>query len=375
MEKTIFVLAGKAVSLTDLAMAGGAAALSLLLLIALSSLRAGRARLAEEAAAAERQREIDEKLAEMNRAHAEMTGRMSQMTEALAARQIELARLMSDRLDTSSRATQDHLGKLNERLAVIDAAQSRLTGLTQEVVGLKDILANKQTRGAFGQGRMEAIIRDALPAGTYEFQTTLSNRTRPDCAIRLPGDDRLLIVDAKFPLEGFAALREARDDEARRAALARARNDFGRHVKDIAEKYFIPGETQDIAILFVPSESIHADLHEHFDDLAQRASRSRILVVSPSLLMMAAQLMMSLVRDARMREEAHLIQAQVGRLVEDVRRLGERAGKLDAHFRQAQEDLSGVITSADKVVRRGQAIGSIETAPSEPRREVARAAE
>lgn len=363
MDRILLVIAGRPVTLAEAAFAAGGAALLLLLWIAS---RSGRARAAEAAAAAERQRELDEKLSEMNRTQAELTGRMGQMTEALAARQVELARLMSERLDTSSRATQDNLGKLNERLAVIDAAQARLTGLTQEVVGLKDILANKQARGAFGQGRMEAIVRDALPAGAYEFQATLSNRTRPDCVIRLPGDDRLLVVDAKFPLEGFSALREAQGDEAKRVAMARVRNDFGKHVKDVAEKYFIPGETQDLALLFVPSESIHADLHDKFEDVVQKAARARIVIVSPSLMMMAAQLMMSLVRDARMREEAHMIQSELARLVEDVRRLGERAGKLETHFRQAQEDVAGLATSADKIVRRGQRIAALDSGAAAP---------
>ena len=181
------------------------------------------------------------------------------MAEWLGSRQADLARVVSDRLDSvgarlgaglesQAQTTGETLGQLNERLAVIDAAQSRLTEMTREVVSLKDILANKQTRGAFGQGRMEAIVRDGLPAGAYDFQFTLSNRARPDCVIRLPGDPRPLAVDAKFPLEGFSALRAARDDEARRAAHARVRADVGKHVKDIAERYLVPGETQDVAL-------------------------------------------------------------------------------------------------------------------------------
>lgn len=359
MDKIALIVAGHPISWGALALWAGAAALLLLVWIAAATRRS----------ASGRGEALEQGLADMSRAQAELAGRMSQMTEALAARQGELARLMSERLDLSSRATQDNLGRLNERLAVIDAAQTRLAGLTQDIVGLKDILSNKQTRGAFGQGRMEAIIRDALPAGAYAFQATLSNRTRPDCVIRLPGDERLLVVDAKFPLEGFTALKEARGDDAKRLALARVRNDFGKHVKDIADKYFIPGETQDIAILFVPSESIHADLHEQLEDVVQKAARARIMIVSPSLLMMAAQLLMSLVRDARIREEAHLIQSEIARLVDDVRRLGERAGKLEAHFRQAQEDVAGLVASADRIVRRGRRIGA-----PEPERE-SRAAE
>ena len=162
-------------------------------------------------------------------------------------------------LETHARTTGDNLSKLNERLAVIDAAQARLTGMTEEVVSLKDILANKQTRGAFGQGRMEAIVRDGLPSGAYEFQFTLSGGARPDCVIRLPGDPRVLAVDAKFPLEAFTVFKEARSGEARKAAGQRVRADVGKHVRDIAERYLAPGETQDIALMFVPSESIWAD--------------------------------------------------------------------------------------------------------------------
>ena len=188
---------------------------------------------------------------------------------------------------------------------MIDAAQSRLSEMTREVVSLKDILSNKQSRGAFGQGRMEAIVRDGLPAGAYEFQFTLSNRARPDCVIRLPGDARLLAVDAKFPLEGFTALRAARDDETRKTALARVRTDVGKHVKDIAERYLLPGETQDVALMFVPSEAIYSDLVEHFDELVQKAHRARVVIVSPTLMMMAISVAQAILRDARMRDEAH----------------------------------------------------------------------
>ena len=208
---------------------------------------------------------------------------------------------------------------------MIDAAQARLTEMTREVVSLKDILANKQARGAFGQGRMEAIVRDGLPAGAYDFQFTLSNRARPDCVIRLPGDPRLLAVDAKFPLEGFSALRAARGDEARKAALARVRADVGKHVKDIAERYLLPGETQDVALMFVPSEAIYSDLVEHFDDVVQKAHRARVVIVSPTLMMMAINVAQAILRDARMRDEAQAIQAEVGKLVNDVRLLTERA--------------------------------------------------
>jgi DNA recombination protein RmuC len=352
---------------------GAAAGLIGLLLLALviGLARARSLRLGEAGAAALRQRDLEQRLAELARAGAETTGRLQGMAEALGARQAELARVMAERLDnvsarvgagieSAAQTTAVNLGALNERLAVIDAAQARLVGLSQEVLSLKDILANKQSRGAFGQGRMEAIVRDGLPAAAYDFQCTLSNRSRPDCVIRLPGDDRPLVVDAKFPLEAFSLFREARTDEARKVALTRVRGDVGKHVKDIAERYLLPGETQDIAVMFVPSESIYSDLVEHCDDVVQKAHRGRIVIVSPSLLMMAVQMMQTLARDARMRDQAHEIKREVGRLLDDVRRLIERTGKLATHFRQAQEDVAQIGVSSEKIAGRGERIATME---------------
>lgn len=348
-----------------------AASLFLLGIVTLLLLRTRRERALEAAVAEERAREMDDKVAELTRIQAEMTGRMQTIAEVFGTRQSDFVRLISERIDglqhrmgqgleATTRHQTENLSKLNERLAVIDAAQKNLTDLTGEIVGLKDILSNKQSRGAYGQGRMEAIVRDGLPAGAFTFQPTLSNRTRPDCLVRLPGDERGLVIDAKFPLEGFTLFREAKGEEARARAVARVRADMLVHVKDIAEKYLIPGETQDIALMFVPAESLYADLAEHFEDVVQKAHRARVVIVSPSLLTLAIQVMQALVRDARIREEARVIQVEVQKLLEDIGRLDERVAKLDAHFRQAQDDVAQIRVSADKIVKRGQKIETLE---------------
>lgn len=371
MDKVILVINGTPLTGTTIGLLGLAFLGLLSLVLTIATLRNGRARALEAAAAAERQREMDDKMGELARLNAELTGRLRSMADVMTTRQTDLTRLLSERLDavgmrvgqnleTNTRTTTEQLAKLGERLAVIDRAQAKLTDLTGEVVGLKDILANKQSRGAFGQGRMEAIVRDGLPAAAFEFQHTLSNRNRPDCIIRLPGDDRVMVVDAKFPLEAFAALRDAQTPDDRRAAMTRVRTDVSKHVKDIVDRYFIPGETQDMALMFVPSESIHADLHEQFEDVVQRAHRARVLIVSPSLLMLAIQVLQAVVRDARMREQAHLIQNEVRHILADVTRLRERTTKLENHLRQAQEDVTGVSTSADRIVRRGERIEQLE---------------
>jgi DNA recombination protein RmuC len=258
------------------------------------------------------------------------------------------------------------LAKLQERLAVIDTAQTNIQSLAGQVVQLQAILSNKQTRGAFGQSRMEAIVADGLPKGAYEFQATQSNGSRPDCLIRMPNEAPSLVVDAKFPLEAWNAIRAAADGEngadAPRAAQA-FRRDVEVHIRDIAEKYFITGETQDTAFMFVPSESVFAEIHENFEGLVQRAHRARVVIVSPSLLMLSIQVIQSVLKDASMREQAHLIQGEVIRMMEDVSRLDERVRKLQGHFALTQRDIEQILTSTDKVAKRGQRIEALEFGP------------
>src|SRR6266576_3405892 len=241
-----------------------------------------------------RAKEPDSELLKLAQLQAETGVRLDAMRDMLAGRQAELHRAVNERLDSvthhlsqsmmaTRENTADHLQKLNERLAVIDGAQKNITELASQVTSLGAVLSNKQARGAFGQGRMEAIIQDALPKGAFAFQHTLSNGKRPDCAVFLH-DGRPLVIDAKFPLEAITALREAKGEDARKQAAARLRADIGRHVTDIAEKYLVPGETQDVALMFVPSESVFADLHDGFDDMVQKAYRARVMLVSPALL-------------------------------------------------------------------------------------------
>ena len=353
MTDSLLTLAG-AVAIVLAGLAGLAA-------LVVMSLRAVRQRDAEAART---------EVGELARLQAETGLRIEAMRDLLAGRQAELHRAVNERLDsvthhlsqsmTATREhTADHLQKLNERLAVIDGAQKNITELASQVTSLGAVLSNKQARGAFGQGRMEAIIVDALPKGAFAFQHTLSNGKRPDCAVFLH-DGRPLVIDAKFPLEAITALREAKGEDARKQAAARLRADIGRHVTDIAEKYLVPGETQDVALMFVPSESVFAELHDGFDDLVQRAYRARVMLVSPALLMLAIQVVQQIQKDARMREAADQIHAEVGHLMDDLKRLHERVFKLQQHFGQANEDVRQILISAEKVEKRGTRIREVD---------------
>ncbi|MGO7448446.1 DNA recombination protein RmuC [Rhizobium ruizarguesonis] len=355
-----------------LALVGGVLAALALLVIVLLLRGAGlRREQAEEASF--RAEENEARMAELLKIQAEMQGRIAVMTEVFGARQSELNQTISQRLDGMSqrvsstiteqtKSTHENLQRLQERLAVIDAAQNNIQTLAKDVVGLQAILSNKQTRGAFGQSRMETIVADGLPMGTYAFQQTLSNGSRPDCTIRMPNGAPPLVIDAKFPLEAWNAIRDAGSPEAGKIAGQQFRRDMEIHIRDISEKYLIQGETQDTAFLFVPSESIFAEIHEHFEPVVQKAHRARIVIVSPSLLMLSIQVIQAVLKDQRMRAQAHLIQGEVAILMDDLSRLDERVRKLQGHFAMAQKDIDMVVTSADKLTRRGARIEALEFA-------------
>jgi len=342
-----------------IAVAALAALAVLLVVVAVQGMRRRRDR---EAA--------DRQMIELARLQGETSVRIEGMRDLLAGRQAELHRAVNERLDsvshhlnqsmtTSRQHTVESLQKLNERLVLIDSAQKNITELASQVTSLQGVLSNKQQRGAFGQGRMEIIVQDALPKDCYEFQCTLSNRSRPDCAVFLP-DGRPLVIDAKFPLEAVTAFREADSEEGRKLAAVRLRQDMARHISDIAGKYLIPGETQDLALMFVPSESIYAELHESFDDIVQKAFRAKVVIVSPSLLMLAITVIQQIRRDARMRDAADKIHAEVGHLMDDVARLHERVRSLERHFGQANEDVRQILVSAEKVDKRAGRIRDVE---------------
>jgi DNA recombination protein RmuC len=312
----------------------------------------------------------DRRMIELARLHAETSVRIEGLRDILVGRQAELHRAVNERLDsvthhlnqsmtTSRQQTVESLQKLNERLAVIDHAQKNISDLATQMSSLQGVLANKQQRGAFGQGRLEIIVQDGLPRGCYEFQFTLSNKSRPDCAVFLP-DKRPLVIDAKFPLEAVTALRNAKSDDERRHAATRLRQDFARHVGDICQKYLIPGETQDLALMFVPSESVFIELHEGFDDIVQKAFRSNVVIVSPSLLMLAIHVIQQIQKDARMREAADRIHVEVGHLMGDIERMHERVLNLQRHFGQANEDVRQILVSAEKIEKRATRIKEVE---------------
>jgi DNA recombination protein RmuC len=364
LEEILFLVGDVPITYGRLFAGLGVSCLVLLFILAIVAWRGARARQAQSFEAMRRTGELEYKLAELS-------GSLSAFAEQVAHHDAHLARTLDERLDqvslrlgqglteTAERTTQS-LQSLNERLAVIDNAQRNITELSTHMVSLKDILSNKQTRGAFGQGRMEAIIRDGLHQSAYDFQCTLSNGTRPDCLIKLPESELGLIIDAKFPLEAYNLLKAARADAELRQAESRFRVDVLKHVKDISQKYLIAGETHETAIMFVPSESIYAELYERFEDVLQKSHRERVIIASPNILMLLVQTMQAIFKDARMREQAGQIKIEVVKLMEDVVRMRDRVLNLQKHFGMATQDVEKLLISSEKITKRGSRIEQLD---------------
>jgi DNA recombination protein RmuC len=316
----------------------------------------------------ERLGEAVEKLAA---AQAALAGRLDQMATSAAAAQGELRRAFDERLDAIAKRVGDTLGEqgrhqqtllegLKERLAVIDTAQRNITELSGQVVGLQEVLSNKQARGAFGEIQLENLVQNVLPPSAYDFQATVGDGRRADCLIKLPNPPGAIVVDAKFPLESYHALRNADDDQARAAARRAFRDAILKHVGDIAERYIVPGETAESALMFLPAEAVYAELHANFPEVVERSYRKRVWIVSPTTLMATLNTVRAVLKDAHMREQAGVIQHEVVEMLEDVGRLDKRVGNLNRHFDQAADDLRQIRTSADKITRRGERIVEFE---------------
>lgn len=321
----------------------------------------------------------------VSKAQAELAGRLAQVYQQNSLEQDRIAQAISEQkltllnmidekllqltqnvgggLRQSAAKTDETLAALRERLAKIDVAQQKISSLSEQVVSLQEILSNKQARGAFGEIQMQDLITSVLPPSVYDFQVVLSNQKRADCVIKLPNPPGTIVIDSKFPLESYQALQNASSERERADAERFFRTSVLKHIKDIADKYILPGETAESALMFLPAESVYAELHSRFADVINFSYRSKVWIVSPTTLMATLNTVRAVLKDVRMREQAGVIQKEVGCLVEDIKRLNERVDSLSKHFDMACRDVGEIRTSSSKIARRIDRIE--ETEPDE----------
>ena len=355
----------------------GIAALVLVLLL-MTVRAAGRsARMAEPLA--HQMGALGQRVQALGDGQQQLAGGLNQVVESQAAAQANLLQhlekrlaqvnqQMGENLQGSARRTAHSLGELQERLKTIDKAQENITRLSGDVLSLQDILSNKQTRGAFGEIQLNDIVSKALPADSYKLQHTLSNGKRADCLIHLPNPPGPIVIDSKFPLEAYEALRNAGNQAQLNEAARLLRTSVKKHIKDISDRYILEGETADGALMFLPSEAVYAELHANFPELVREGFAARVWIVSPTTCMATLNTMRAILKDARMREQAGAIRRELGLLYSDVERLGTRVENLDRHFGQAAKDISDIKISADKAGRRARRLDNFdfeELAPEE----------
>ena len=301
----------------------------------------------------------------------QLFGGLTSVTEAQAQQQAKTLQLMEQRLSqvaeslnvnlsSSAQRTAQSLGELQQRLLTIDKAQENITKLSSDVLSLQDILSNKQTRGAFGEIQLNDIVTKALPSDAYTFQHTLTNGKRADCLIHLPNPPGPIVIDSKFPLEAYEALRNAKTDWEANEAAKFMRVSVKAHVKAISEKYILDGETADGALMFLPSEAVYAELHANFPELVREGFTARVWIVSPTTCMATLNTMRAILKDARMREQAGAIRTTLRLLHRDVELVVERVAKLNTHFGQARKDLEDITNAAERAGKRATRLDNFD---------------
>lgn len=384
-------LGGRTFDLSDplvLAVLAGGLLFGLMLVLLILTTRRAGASLRAAQLLAQQMGGLGGRVQNLSDGQQQLAGGLTHVSEAQAAAQTQMIRLMEERLTAvteamgkslahSSRNTAHSLGELQQRLRAIDKAQDNITKLSGDVLSLQDILSNKQTRGAFGEIQLNDIVKKALPPDAYTLQATLSNGKRADCLIHLPNPPGPIVVDSKFPLEAYEALRAAKNDWELNEAAKAMRATMRAHIKAIAEKYILDGETADGALLFLPSEAVYAELHANFPALVREGFDAHVWIVSPTTCMATLNTMRAILKDARMREQAGEIRKALRLLYRDVEIIGEKAGKLETHLRQAGEDVGGILTAATRAGKRAQRLdnfdfeelapeGEIEAKPTKP---------
>ena len=350
----------------------GSAVFALVVVLLLISVARAAGRSAQATAPLTSQMEyLNQRVQVLGDGQQQLVGGLTHVSESQASQQSNMLKLMEARLtavqeqmnvnlQTSSKNTALSLGELQQRLVTIDKAQDNIQKLSGSVLSLQDILANKQTRGAFGEIQLQEIVSKALPSDAYTWQATLSNGKRADCLIHLPNPPGPIVIDSKFPLEAYEALRKATSDWDKNEAVKLMRVSVKSHIKAIADKYILDGETADGALMFLPSEAVYAELHSNFPELVREGFAAHVWIVSPTTCMATLNTMRAILKDARMREQAGAIRSALRHLHRDVELVVERVEKLNTHFGQARKDIEGISTAAERVGKRAHKLDNFD---------------
>ncbi len=287
--------------------------------------------------------------------------RMEDLTRTVQQRLKEISGEVDRQLASGFEKTTATFADVMKRLTIIDEAQKKITELSSSVVNLQEILVDKRSRGAFGEVQLVNLIRNVIPETHFSLQHSLSNGKRVDCLLILPAPSGNIAIDSKFPLESYQHMVSPDiSKDLKHQAEARFRQDIRKHIEDIAEKYILPPETADGAMMFIPAEAIFAEIHAHYPDLVELANRQKVWLVSPTTMMAVLTTARAVLKDAATRKQVHLIQEHLIALSQDFSRFEERMNHLAKHIQQAQQDVEQVHMSSKKISSRFAKIEKVE---------------
>ena len=297
----------------------------------------------------------------LNRYSEDLGKRMEALTLKTDERLQQISGQVEKRLTEGFEKTTATFADILKRLALIDEAQKKITELSTNVVSLQEILADKRSRGAFGEVQLNALVANVMPEHTYSIQYTLPNSSIADCVLFLPEPTGTIAIDSEFPLESYRRMTDISVADAdRKTAERQFRQDITKHIQDISTKYIIPGTTSDGAMMFIPAEAVFAEIHAHYPDLVEKAHVARVWMVSPTTLWAILNTSRSVLRDAATREQVHIIQEHLGLLGKDFGRFQKRMDDLEKHIKMAHEDVENVNISARKITARFEKIERVE---------------
>jgi len=296
----------------------------------------------------------------------ELGKKVDSLTRSTDERLKEISGQVDKRLNEGFEKTTATFTDVIKRLALIDEAQKKITELSGNVVSLQEVLADKRSRGAFGEVQLASLVRNVMPESSFSFQHTLTNSTRVDCMLFLPEPSGDIGIDSKFPLESYRKMTDIDIGDADRVVAEKQfRKDIKKHITDIADKYIIQGETSDGAVMFIPAEAIFAEIHAHYYELVEEAQRARVWLVSPTTLMAVLTTARAVLKDSATRKQVHLIQDHLVALSKDFSRFQSRMDNLSKHIEQASKDVGEVHTSARKISSRFEKIEKVEMVDEE----------
>lgn len=294
-----------------------------------------------------------------------MNQRVDQLTKQTELQLQQISQQVDKKLSQGFEKTTATFNDILKRLTIIDSAQQKITELSSNVVSLQEILADKQSRGAFGEVQLSALIRNMIPDNHFSLQHTLSNGKRCDCILFLPEPTGNVVIDAKFPLETYQALKKQAEDSNSPTIISHFKRDIKKHINDIANKYIVPGETSDGAMMFIPAEAIFAEIHANYPDLVDYAHQNRVWLVSPTTMMAVLTTARAVLKDAATRKQVHIIQEHLVALGKDFSRFQSRMDNLARHINQAHDDVDKVYTSSKKISSRFTKIEQVDLSKSE----------